>query len=98
MLRHWPVLVCLLHVPVSLDDVQKKEPLREWLEGKFSEVADLGAVLFSTAARGNDLKRGIQISFVSDVAEYPETISPREINSGYAVDSFSGLKTLPNEA
>jgi hypothetical protein len=36
----------------------------------------------------NDLKRGMQMQCVADVVDYRETISSREINSGYAVHSF----------
>jgi len=62
----------------------KKSHSREWLKGKFgnSVVAD-AAVFFD-----NDLKQGIQMSDRPDAGDYRETISTREINSGYAGDSF----------
>jgi len=47
-----------------------------------SVVAD-AAVFFD-----NDLKQGIQMSDCPDAGDYRETISTREINSGYAGHSF----------
>ncbi|HEX8594896.1 MAG TPA: hypothetical protein VF682_16765 [Pseudomonas sp.] len=67
------------------DAAGKKKPLKGAAQREVREnsvVAD-AAVFFD-----NDLKQGIQMSGCQDAGDYRETISTREINSGYAGDSF----------
>jgi hypothetical protein len=52
------------------------------------EVRENPVVSDAVVVFDNDLKQGIQMSDCPHASDYRKTISTREINSGYAVDSF----------